>query len=295
MPASIKTIGIAACASGCPQNALAPAEKYFKDRGIAVKTGACVYQNTRFLSAPDAMRARELNDFYKDGSVDAVFAARGGYGSARMLDLIDYDAVKSHPKLFVGLSDTTAVQNAFLAKAGVESLTGCVLYRRDGVLMPPVTEKTLWQAVNGEEQRFDGLQTMRAGKAKGRLIGGCLTIFASLLGTPYMPDANGAIVLIEDVGEQPYVIDRLLTQCALAGVFDKAAGVVFGDFYRCESKDASDGEIRDVLDEWRGKLKIPAVKGLPYGHAPDSVVLPLGRTVDLDASAGVLHIQKRSV
>lgn len=295
MAESIKTIGVAACSSGCPQNAIVPAEKYFNGKGIAVKIGPCVYQNTRFMSAPDDRRAQELNDFYKDGSVDAVFAARGGYGSARMLDLIDYEAVKNHPKPFVGLSDTTAVQNAFLAKAGVESLTGCVLYRGDGVFMPPVTEKTLWQAINGEEQRFDGLQTVRAGQAQGRLIGGCLTIFASLLGTPYMPDANGAIVLIEDVGEQPYVIDRLLTQCALSGVFDKAAGVVFGDFYRCESKDASDGEIQDVLDEWRGKLKIPAVKGLPYGHTPDSVVLPLGRTVDLDASAGVLHIQKRSM
>ena len=288
------SVGIAAPSSGCPENALNQAEKYFSGKGFRVRSGKCVYANERFLSASDENRAAEINSFYKDDSVCAVFAARGGYGSARILPLIDYETARKNPKPLVGLSDTTALQNALLAKSGIISPTGCVLYRNDGVFMPPETERTLWDSLNGREQTFNDLKPVVSGNARGRIAGGCLSVFVSLLGTPYLPDLTDKILLLEDVGEQPYVIDRLLTHCALAGVFNQVRGVVFGQFHHCESKDENDGTIQDVLNDWQTKLSVPSVCGLNYGHRENSVVLPLGAWGELDAKQGVLHIEERA-
>lgn len=287
-------VAFAAPASGCPKDVLTESEAYFLHKGYRVKKGFCVYQNHRFVSGTDEDRAFELMSLFKDDDVGAVFSARGGYGSARLLDLLDYGVFKKNPKLFIGLSDTTALQNALLAKAGISSLTGFVLYRRTGfTLAGTSTEKSLWKALNGEKQFFTHLKTLKGGNAEGCLIGGCLSVFTSLIGTPYMPSTKGALLFFEDTGEQPYVIDRLLTHCALAGIFDNVAGVIFGDFTHCTSKDADDGTIDDVLNEWGTKLNVPCVKNLPYGHGETSCVLPLGATAFLDADKGVLIIDEK--
>ena len=285
------TVAFVAPAGGCQKGDLDEAEAYFARLGHAVVTGDCVYKNTRFMSGSDIERAGEINRFFGDDAVGALFAVRGGYGSLRLLDKIDYETVAKHPKFFVGLSDTTALQNALLAKAGLVSLTGCVLCRKTGFpLKSGATERSLFKALRGERQTFDSLTVLKGGKAKGRLVGGCLSMFATLAGTPYLPDLTNAVLLFEDVNEQPYVVDRLLTRCALAGVFDKAAGVVFGGFSNCVSKDPADGTITDVLNEWKDKLSVPCVCGLPYGHGENSCVLPLGGKVFLNAGDGALTV-----
>lgn len=279
------TVGIVAPASSLDRATLEADLPALRQKGWEVKLGENVFKRDRFCAGTDEERVRDLHTFFKDGDIDIIIAARGGYGTARLLPLLDYELIRKHPKPFVGLSDTTAFQNAVLKKCNIVTFSGFVAaYDAANGKISPVTEASLDDVLAGREQRFSGT-ALYGGTAEGRLIGGCLSLVETLAGTPYMPETKGNVLLLEDVGEDPYRIDRMMTHLYSAGVFNDLSGIAFGEFYRCSPKDKNDGTVDDVLNEWGNKLKIPAVRDIIYGHQPNHCVVPLGGTAKIENGA----------
>ena len=280
----MKTIGVLTSSSAVSRQVLAEGIAYWKEQGYEIKESSHLYEKRRFIAGSDQERLDDLHAFFADDQIDLIIEACGGYGSSRLLRKIDYDLISGNKKIVVGLSDITALQLAMLAKANLISFTGYLMKPRFGRAIIPYTERSLQECLAGKDQVVSGLETEYRGNAiTGRLIGGCLTLVANLSGTPYFPDPSGSILILEDVSEEPYAVDRMLTQLENAGVFDRVAAVVFGVFCDCKSKDPADGTIDDVLNEWKKRLNVPVFLGFPYGHQSGSVVWPIGGTGILDA------------
>lgn len=289
----MKTIGVLTSSSAVSKEALAEGIAYWEERGFQVRPSAHLYAKNRFSAGTDEERAADVNALFADDGIDMIIEACGGYGSARFLDKVDYDMISRHKKPLVGLSDTTALQLALLAKSGLVSFSGYLMKPRNGRVMFPYTQESLSDALEGREQVFAGLETFYDGpEIKGRIVGGCLSLMAGLAGTDYMPDTAGAIIVLEDVMEEPYRIDRMLVQLSQCGVFDKAAAVVFGCFLDCKAKDPADGTVGDVIREWSGRAAVPVFSGLPYGHQAGSAVIPVGAQAVLSHTA--MHVLKRN-
>jgi muramoyltetrapeptide carboxypeptidase len=222
-----------------------------------------------------------------DKSIDAIMTLRGGYGSARILNKIDYKFISKHKKPLFGFSDATALQLALWKKSKLVSYSGLqASFLQDKI--DTGLNTTFEAMLAGKKISWQGLTPLTKGKATGRLIGGTLTLITSLIGTPYEPDFKKAILVLEDIGEEPYRVDRMLTQMHLAGVFDKISGVVLGDWHNCTAKNKNDGTIETVLMEHFGNLPIPVVKGFPYGHGIKGTIFPIGAKAKLNADKGSL-------
>ena len=275
----MKTIGVLDSSSAVSPELLADGISCWEKKGYAVRLSSHLYAQQRFAAGSDEERIEDLHGFFADNDVDIIIEARGGYGSARLLRKIDYDLIVQHKKPLIGLSDTTALQMALLAKAGLISFSGYVMKPRFGRAIMPYTEQSLLDCLAGREQNIAGLETDYCGKpVEGQLIGGCLSLVVSVIGTPFFPNPDGAVLILEDVSEEPYVLDRMLTQLENANVFDRVAAVVFGVFSNCKAKDPEDGTVEDVLNEWKKRVKVPVFTGFPYGHQAGSVVWPIGGT-----------------
>lgn len=251
---------------------------------------------TRYLAGDDARRLDEICAALADDSVKAVFAARGGYGSMRLLAKLWPKLpglAAERPKPVIGFSDITALHLALQA-AGWVSVHG------------PVVTQLATQPREAVDRLFDLLESTAApaaplegaplvgGVAEGPLMGGNLSLLTHLLGTPYLPDLDGAILLLEDVGERPYRLDRMWTHLALAGVLDRVGGIAFGEFTDCEEAEADYG-CADVLRSLAAETGLPCVSGLPIGHGALNLTVPLGSRVRLDGSAGTLTFLEPAV
>lgn len=250
-----------------------------------VRHAATITAREGFFAGSDARRLQELRDALTDDAVSAIVAVRGGYGSARLLPALDPALLSRRPKLLVGFSDITAL-HALWARAQVGSLHGpmvAALGRGSDAQL-----QRWFDAVEGTPPaRVTGLQTLAPGRAEGRLLGGNLAVLCALLPTPFAPPLRGAVLFLEDVGERPYRIDRMLTTLEHAGVLSQVAGVVLGHF--TEAAPGPDGTaVETVLARRLADLGIPVAAGLPAGHVDDNLPLPLGRQVVLDAGAGTL-------
>ncbi len=239
-----------------------------------------------YLAGDDDRRASELLTAIRDPEVDGIIAARGGYGATRLLGRIDAEVVRNNPKALVGFSDVTAL-HALWQRAGLRSLHAhmvAALGRAADALVP-----RYFAALEGAAPpKLEGLQAIVAGKATGPLVGGNLAVLCALLGTPYAPALEGTILFIEDVGERPFRVDRVLTTLTQAGWFDRVAGVAVGAFTDCNP--GADGRtIEEVLRERLDRLRVPVVSGIPSGHFEDNLELPLGAPVTIDADAGVFE------
>jgi muramoyltetrapeptide carboxypeptidase len=244
-----------------------------------------------FLAGDDARRAHELQAALASPQVDAVIAARGGYGCTRIAQLIAAEDVRRHAPLLVGFSDLTAL-HALWAQARVGSIHGSMVATLGRVSEPLFVR--FCAALEGRfPARFDGLACLARGAAEGTLLGGNLAVLCALLGTPLFPPLADAVLFLEDVGERPYRVDRMLTSLRNAGALRDVRAIVLGAF---EQGDAGvDGvTLDDVLRERTSDLGIPVVAGFPAGHIDDNAELPFGRRVALDAESGVLHIDDRS-
>ncbi|ANN17699.1 LD-carboxypeptidase [Amycolatopsis orientalis] len=283
------TIALVAPASPVPAELVEKALPVLRDWGAEVSVGECV-RATRdgYLSAPDEARAAEFTRAWLDPRVTCVLAARGGYGSQRMLDLVDWAALRTAgPKMFAGSSDVTALHQAVNVHLGLETL------------FSPMPATTLFDAAAAEHLRLslfepDRVRTIASptaaplvpGTATGTLVGGNLALLASGLGTPEAGSAREAIVLLEDVTEYPYRIDRLLTQLLRSGWLDGVRGIVLGSWEGCGAA----GPIRDLMLDRLGPLGVPAVWDFGFGHVPASPTIPLGARATLDADKGILRI-----
>lgn len=240
-----------------------------------------------YLAGSDERRLAELRAALRQPGVDAIIAARGGYGATRILPLLAADEVRAHAPLLVGFSDISAL-HALWAHARVGSVHGGMvagLGRSDDALAARFLE-----ALEGRfPAQFSGLEPLSPGRAEGVLLGGNLAVLSALIGTPYFPPLTGAVLFLEDVGERPYRVDRMLTSWHAAGAFRGVRAVVLGAFVQGEP--GHDGvTLRDVLCERLSSLGIPVAAGLPAGHIDDNAELPFGRRVSLDASAGCLYL-----
>jgi muramoyltetrapeptide carboxypeptidase len=246
-----------------------------------------------YLAGSDLLRVQDIHDMFTDSRVGAILCTRGGYGAGRLLDLIDYDLVRAHPKILVGFSDVTALSMAMLERSGLLTFHGPMLAAEFGDAPTEVAEYAFWNMLTqGVSQRVLSLGeegSMRDGVAEGTLIGGNLAVYASLVGTPYLPDPSGGILFLEDVGENTYRIDRMLLQLKHAGVLRAVAGVVLGSFSAIPDVEA-DRELETVLREYLAPLEVPVMTGFPFGHIPDKVTLPLGARVRLDTKKRQLTV-----
>ncbi len=245
-----------------------------------------------FLAGSDARRLAELREALADPSVDAIVAARGGYGVTRLLSRLHPEAVRDAKKLLVGFSDLTAL-HALWARAGLRSIHGpmvCALGRAE----PAQVERWMAVAEGGAIEPFRALEPLAPGVAEGPLVGGNLAVLAAVAGTAHAPPLEGAILFLEDVGEAPYRVDRMLTTLRDAGWLARVAGVALGTFTGCHARD--DGRtVDEVLADRLGDLGVPVVRGIGAGHVPDNLELPLGARARLDADRGALDLLERAV
>ena len=304
------TVGLVAPASSVLENeSIRMAMDVIRSMGLKVKPGKHLFERKGYLAGEDANRAKDLNGMFADSSVDAIFCLRGGYGSARMLPMIDYKNIAKNPKILLGYSDITALLNAIHLHTGLVTFHGPMptgnysTYSYEAlksVIMNPKPRTQLaaapeFEPVEGQIDRDNRLVRIREGKARGKLIGGNLSLITKLMGTPYEPDFKDAILVLEDVNEKPYRIDGMLTHLWLTGKLKDMAGIAMGKWSDCDPEDPNSLTLETVFGEWCEQFKIPAVRGLMYGHVKDNATLPIGCEAELDATAGTLTLTEPSV
>jgi muramoyltetrapeptide carboxypeptidase len=285
--------------SGCPAR-----DRYQAGLAILAKRYRIVYAHAPlslearphpYLAAGDASRADELNQVLRDPEVEAIFAARGGYGASRILPLLDGDAFLRRRPLLCGFSDITAL-HGWAARLGVPTVHGPVVTQLAS--LPEAELGSLYDLLEGRAlPALEDLEAVAPGRARGPLLGGNLSILAHLCGTPYLPDLAGALLLLEEIGEQPYRIDRMLAQLELAGVLADLAGVIVGSLCACEAPQGPEAVPwtgrQVVLDRLRG-LGVPVAIGAPVGHADHNLALLLGveGTLEVGEVRGTLRFER---
>ena len=273
--------------------------------GLKAKRAPHILGRYGYLAGADKDRAADVNAMFADKDVKAIFAVRGGWGSARLLPYLDWEMIRANPKLLTGFSDITALHMAIAAKAGFTTLHGpnagsawgkSSLDSFRAIAFDGATP-LFTNPEGGEDRLVQRRWRTRVlgegnGKAQGRLLGGNLTVLTALVGTPYLPSFDGAILFLEDVDEAEYRIDRMLTQLGQAGVLKNLKGVVFGQCTDCVNKGTSYGgfTLNDVLTQHLGSLGIPAYQGAWFGHITDQFTLPVGGLAEIDADAGTLRL-----
>ncbi|MCZ7557668.1 MAG: LD-carboxypeptidase [Bacteroidia bacterium] len=268
--------------------------RYVLSRGFRVCLGSGVGLKTGYLAGPDCTRRMDLESMFADEQVRAILCTRGGYGAARLLDGLDWDIPRRYPKIFAGFSDITALNMALFAKSGLMSFAGPMVAADFADEVSPIAEAAFWSMMmEVQSQRKlelgGAVRTMRAGKAEGPLLGGNLSVFCSLIGTPYLPSCKGAILFFEDTGEAVYRIDRMMLQLRHSGVLAAAAGILLGSFTAIPET-VNNRLLEDVLEEYILPLNIPTLTGIPFGHIRDKITLPMGAWVAMDASNGAVVV-----
>jgi len=263
--------------------------KIFKQHDYIVKWAVHAQTPEKAFGILDEGKIADLHQAFAQ-KPDIILALRGGYGSGRLLSKLNWDLIKKSDSLLVGCSDITTLQNAYLAKTGKASITGMIatFLINDSFTK---TTKHFFQLLSGHDIELKKFTTLAKGQTEGILIGGNLTCFTTLLGTPYLPKLKGKILLLEEVGEAPFRVDRMLVHLKNAGVFDQVSGVILGTFHNCKNlKKQKEIEICRVLKNFFADFKIPVVCNVPYGHSPQHICLPLGTRVKIDTQKNILHI-----
>jgi len=292
-------IGVVAPASPKPEIVPQITEE-LESLGFRVKLGkSCEETYGGYLAGTPQVRAQDVNEMFADPEVDAIICLRGGYGSPQILPLLDYGCIAENPKLFVGYSDITALHTALGQRAGLATIHGPMAsagiahtldpLSRDYLLRCLMSAEPLGAIINpdGEE-----LVCLVEGEAQGPIVGGNLSLISALMGTPYELDTRGKLLFLEDVGEEPYRVDRMLTQLALAGKLEDAAGFLIGTWTDCKSKVKHGFEVLDVIREIVVPFGKPTLWNLQAGHGFYNIAMPFGVQAYLHAKDGVLIIEE---
>ena len=285
---------------------LAAARRFCQFFGLQLKLAKHVGARYGYLAGTARDRTDDLHAMFSDASISAIFCIRGGYGSAQMLPLLDYNLIRRNPKILLGYSDITALHTAIGRRTGLVTFHGPVPLSRLSAWSQQHLSKALFEAaalgLQGNPPDANPLQpahtlrTIHPGKASGPLTGGNLTLLTTTLGTPYEVETEGRIVLLEDIGEDIYRIDRMLTQLRLAGKLQRAAAIVVGECKDCPPPSQSSAySLGEVLDYLLGDLGIPVYHGLSFGHTTDQVTLPLGVRATVDSGACTLTVDEPAV
>lgn len=291
-------IALVAPGSYISENELQESVKNLSDLGFQVTFTERLTLQNGYFSGTDSQRAEDLMEMFEREDVDAIMCVRGGYGCARILPLLDYNVIKKNPKILIGYSDVTALLYGIFKKTGLITFHGPVatstfnefsVKNFRSVLMNPESTKKFFNANPTSDENIYGVQSLVKGKAKGRLIGGNLSIMVSLIGTKHDVDYSNKIIFIEEIGEEPYRIDRMLTQLIQANKFKKAAGIMMGIFSKCEPKEkdaafSKSFSLMEVLKDRFSDFKIPVIYGMSFGHVKDKFTIPFGSLAELDTN-----------
>lgn len=280
------TIGVVAPGGAVKAEALEVGVANLEALGFRVRLGQHVLARRRYLAGTADMRYADLVAMLADPEVGAVVCARGGYGTTHLLPLLDPGLVAAHPKLVVGYSDVSPLLGWIIERCGVVALHGPMVATD---LAKGLTERTATRLADllaspGAPWREPVGDILVGGVATGRLVGGCLSSLAALLGTPYAVETAGAVLFLEDVAERPYRVDRMLTHLRLAGKLDDVAAVVLGSFAECDG--VGDDVVADVFRAFFADAPYPVVAGFPAGHLSENLPLTLGLPVCVDADSG---------
>jgi muramoyltetrapeptide carboxypeptidase len=305
------TIAVVAPASGVAQGEALDAAATLRNLGFKVKLGEHLTKGFGYLAATDEERAEEFRKFVLDPEVNCIMAVRGGYGVMRILPMIDFAEIRANPKIIIGYSDITGLVNPIYQKSGMIAYHGPMATSTFNSYTLDSFRRTLMQASPAgtftESEEFNGTifsearaSTIVSGKAQGRLVGGNLTLVTGLMGTPWEIDTKGKILFLEEVHEEPYRVDRMLTQLAISGKLGACAGVGLGRFSKCEAPSRG-GEFRislSIEQIVRGivePLNIPTIYGLSIGHITSKLTIPVGGLATIDADAKTITIDEAVV
>jgi muramoyltetrapeptide carboxypeptidase len=281
------TIGIIAPAGPFDKSRFDEGIAVIHEMGFATKVGEDIYKRNGYLAGDDAHRAAQFNAMVADDEVQAVMCARGGYGVLRILDQLDYTLLSNHPKPLVGFSDITALHRAIQLRTGLITFHGPMVTT---IAQSNTATQCAWRdTLKGHcdfSQMLPQLRILREGAAEGALAGGNLATLCHLVGTPYGADYSDTILLLEDVGEAPYRIDRMLTQMIMAGVLDGISGLIVGTFENCGAVDEIDALVMERFQDF----DIPVLSGMPVGHGKDNMTVPLGGNIRLDTQGSEMML-----
>ena len=286
---------------------LAIAKESLETLGLKVRVAPHLLDRHGYLAGEDRERAADINSFFGDPAIQAVLPNRGGWGSSRLLPSVDVDLIRANPKVVLGFSDITALLLAIHAKTGLVTFHGPngagrwdefsvgwvrrILFDGRAVIMENLRERGEFLA-----QTEHRVQTITPGVARGRILGGNLSVLAGIIGSPYLPDWDGAILFLEDVGEDIYRVDRMMTTLKLAGVLDRIGGFVFGTCSECEPGEGYGSlTLEEVFDDHIKPLGIPAWQGAMIGHQTPQFTIPEGIPVEIDATAGRIRMLEPAV
>jgi muramoyltetrapeptide carboxypeptidase len=288
------TIGLITPSSSITDEKLEKAISNMKMLGLKVKLGKHIKAINGYLAGTDEQRLEDLHNMFADDEVDGIWCIRGGYGVGRILPKINYKLIKKNPKVLIGYSDITALLLAVHQKTGLICFHGPVasadfsaytVRHLKGALMNPQMSYTIDYAEDNNAFTESSYRTkiIRPGKAKGELTGGNLTLLAAMMGTDFQPKFKNKLVFIEDIGEQPYRLDRMFTQILQSSDLHKAAGIILGVFVDCEAKEGSRSlSLMEMFEDRLGHLEMPIIYGLSLGHIKNHMTLPVGIEAEMD-------------
>ena len=277
---------------------------YLESLGYRVEIGKNVGAERGYLAGDDSQRLDDLRYMFEKKEVKAIFNVRGGYGSGRLLDKIDYSLIKANPKIFVGYSDITALQMAFFTKTGLMTIAGPMLASDLYAGLDPNTEELFWSMLtsskkigklyNPNDEKFF---ILNKGRGEGRLLGGNLSLLASIMGSEYLPSFRNSILLLEEIGEAPYRVDRLFNQISIAKIFKQIKGLILGRFVDCYESDKTKEtlSLNEVILDYFQNISIPVIYNVKHGHIKESIPIPFGLKCKLNASRGFIEITENAV
>jgi muramoyltetrapeptide carboxypeptidase len=280
------TVGVIAPAAAVDREYLERGIGVLASMGYRVKVSRHALDRAGILAGTDRDRAAEFDSFFADRGVKAIFGARGGYGCGRLLPLIDFAALARTPKIFLGFSDATFLLNTLVDKSTMVSFHGPMVAMDFARGLAPASRDHLARLLAGEIRGFEleASDAICPGSAEGELIGGCLSVVAAMLGTPWAPAFDGRILFLEDTGEKAYRIDRMLVQLRQAGVFDRVVGIVFGALRPVEGSEQERKLIAELIAGQTADLKCPVLLGIEAGHGTENFTLPFGLRVRVESA-----------
>lgn len=291
------TIGIVAPASPSDTNFINEKIATFNNLGFNIKKGNHIYKTHGYLCGTDKERADDLMNMFIDPSVDAIVCFRGGYGSIRLIDNLNMNIIKSHPKPFCGYSDITILLNYLTSKCGFTTFHGPMI---NSNFNDAITKDNFINVLTSSNKyfsydlkKFTNISVSNNSDFKGRLIGGNLSMICSSIGTPYEVSFKNSIILLEEINENPYVIDRLLSQMIYANKFKDCNGIILGHFTDCSLSDYSKSfRLEEIITQKLLPLNIPIIKNFPSGHSYPNITLPIGCNLNYDSKSSLLTISE---
>ncbi len=270
--------------------------EFLESKGFRVLEGCHVREQDGYCAGTERQRCDDLNAMLADRDVRGILFARGGYGTMHLLDSIHTDLLVSDPIVLVGMSDVTALQLSLYKRCNLVTFSGPMIAGQVAQGLDRISEASFMAALTQPLEKrnlwpdeSDGIRVLRPGRASGVLLGGCLSLVTALLGTPHLPDFDGAILFLEDVNEPAYRLDRMLTQLHLSGILKRIHGVLLGYFLDSQNGDLTE-TVERIIMKYVDDETIPIVSGIPHGHALPNITLPMGARVTLDTDSGSLVV-----